>query len=58
MVCIYFKIILFVNLAKGLSAIAKVREIDVEKDVEKLVKYCCINYNTTDGPIKLKPDRF
>ncbi|EUB56686.1 39S ribosomal protein L54, mitochondrial [Echinococcus granulosus] len=41
---------------KGVAAVAKTREIDVEKDAYKLVNFCCINYRIDDQPIPLKPD--
>ncbi|CAH8554809.1 unnamed protein product [Schistosoma mattheei] len=41
---------------KGIAAVAKIREINVETDPEKIVNCCCINYRIGEQPIPLKPD--
>ncbi|CAH8853707.1 unnamed protein product [Trichobilharzia szidati] len=45
-----------VKATKGIAAVAKVREIKVESDPEKIVNCCCINYRIGEQPIPLKPD--
>ncbi|CAH8575325.1 unnamed protein product [Schistosoma guineensis] len=48
----------FIFLAKGIAAVAKIREINVETDPEKIVNCCCINYRIGEQPIPLKPDKY
>ncbi|KAK4470718.1 hypothetical protein MN116_006245 [Schistosoma mekongi] len=45
-----------VKATKGIAALAKIREIKVETDAEKIVNCCCINYRIGEQPIPLKPD--
>ncbi|CAH8548396.1 unnamed protein product [Heterobilharzia americana] len=45
-----------VKPTKGIAAVAKVREIKVETDPDKIVNCCCINYRIGEQPIPLKSD--